>query len=152
VTTDDQTATEPRPETEDANGESTGGEAETLSRALAAIAAQMREIRTQLDRLLTIQIDRVKLKLRAGIFWIATGVLMLVIGVAAAAMGVFYVVAGAAGAFGELFGGRVWAGNLAAGTLTLLSILLVVTGVQRGRQKSELKKLVRKYESREQGR
>jgi len=154
VTTDDQSATEERPGTEDAGGESAGAEAaaESLSRALTAIAALIRDIRGQLDRLLTIQIDRMKLKLRAGMFWMVAGVLLLVIGVTGAALGMVYLIAGVAGAFTEMLGGRAWAGDLVAGTLVLLSILFVVSVAQRGRRKSELKKLVRKYESREQGR
>lgn len=119
---------------------------DSLPRMIAAIGEQVGEIRDQLERLLGIQVDRLKLRLRTGLVWVLSGLLFAAICLVATIVAVLFLLEGLAGLFTALFGGNVWAGDLAAGGLVLLTILSAVAMIGRGQHKKELQRLKQKYE------
>jgi len=147
VASDEQPPEDVRPETGDdtAQPESDPSD-DSLPRMIAAIGEQVGEIRDQLERLLGIQVDRLKLRLRSGLVWVLSGLLFAAICLVATIVAVLFLLQGMAGFFTALFGGNVWAGDLAAGGLVLLTILSAVAWIGRGQNKKELKRLKQKYE------
>ena len=120
---------------------------DTLLRMLAAISEQVGEIRDQLERLLSVQVDRLRLGVRKGLFWLLSSLLFGAVCVVATAAAVLYLLEGVSGLFTALFGGNVWAGDLAAGGSVLITVGLVVLIFGRRFGKSELARLKNKYES-----
>ena len=148
MTTEEQPPEEPRPETGEANPESAEtGDDDTLPRLIAALTEQVGEIRGQLERLLNVQFDRLRLRARSGFFWFLSALLFGAVCVVATAAAVLYLLEGIAGFFTALFDGNTWAGDLSAGAGVLLLVLLAILIFARGFRKKELKRLKRKYES-----
>ena len=147
MASDEHPPEEVRSDTGSTNGEVRETGDDTLPQMLAAISEQVGEIRDQLERLLNVQFDRLKLRFRAGLFWLLSSLLFGAVCVVATAAAVLYVLEGISGLFTALFGGNVWAGDLAAGGLVLLAVLLMVAVFARGFRKRELGRLKRKYES-----
>jgi hypothetical protein len=133
-----------------AHGDAASADSETddesLPRLLAALSEQIGEIREQLERLLSVQLDRLKLRFRSGLFWALTGLLLGAVCVAATTAAVLYLLEGTAGMFTALFGGNAWAGDLVAGALVLLVALLALATIGGRHRKRELQRLKRKYE------
>ena len=147
MASDEHPPEEMRSETGGANGEAPDTGDDTLPRMLAAISEQVGEIRDQLERLLNVQFDRLRLRLRTGLFWLLSSLLFGAVCVVATAAAVLYLLEGVSGLFTALFGGNVWGGHLAAGGLVLLSVLLMVATFARRFRKRELGRLKKKYES-----
>jgi len=146
VASDEHPPEEVQPETGGENAEARDTVDDTLPRMLAAISEQVGEIRDQLERLLNIQFDRLRLRLRTGLFWLLSSLLFGAVCVVATAAAVLYLLEGVSGLFTALFGGNVWAGDLAAGGLVLLSVLLMVVLFGGRFRKKELGRLKQKYE------
>lgn len=147
MASDEHPPDEVRAATDGANTESPETDDDTLPRLLAAISVQVGEIREQLERLLNVQFDRIRLRARSGLFWLLMAVLLGAVGVVATVAAVLYVLEGVSGLFTTLFSGNVWAGDLAAGGLVLLMVLLAAVIFAGGFRKKELERLKKKYES-----
>lgn len=134
---DPASAPEPEPEA--------AGREDQLAEAFSAIVAQIQEIRTQLGRLIGIQLDRAQLKLRAAAFRILVAALAAAAILTATVGAVLYLLAGTTAALAILFGGRVWAGNLAGGVLMLALLCALLALGAKWRAGSEMRRLVAKY-------
>ena len=93
--------------------------------------------------------DRLKLSLRQLGVYAALGVMGLVALWAAIATGVVLTLLGAAYGFAALFGGRLWAGTLLAGILTLALLALGTWAGIAIMTRSSRTKTVEKYEQRQ---
>jgi len=152
VATDEHPPEEAQPNNAgtDADAPAAGAEEstdDTLPKMLAAISEQVGEIRLQLERLLSVQVDRLRVGARKGLFWLLTSLLFGAVCVVATAAAVLYLLEGVSGLFTALFDGNVWAGDLTAGALVLITVGLAVAIFGRRFGKSELARLKKKYES-----
>jgi len=146
VASDEHPPEDVQPETAGADAENPEAGDDTLPRLVAAISEQVGEIREQLEKLLNVQFDRIRLKARSGLFWLLSGLLFGAVCVVATAAAVLYVLEGISGLFTALFSGNVWAGDLAAGGSVLLTVLLAVVIFGGRFRESELRRLKKKYE------
>jgi hypothetical protein len=155
VTSEEQPPAGPEPTAGSARDEApesaSGGEADRtledgMARMVGVIADQVAEIRLQLERLLSIQVDRALLRLRSGLLSLFSVLIFALLGLVVTVAAALYLLEGMAGAFTLLFQGRSWAGNLAAGGSVLLVALLVIGGMGRWLRRRELRRLKRRYE------
>jgi hypothetical protein len=106
-------------------------------------------MRLQLDRLLNVQLDRLRLKLRAGTYRLAAVLLLCAVVLTATVAAIWNLIAGLTGALTVAFNGRAWLGNITGGLLVLVLVGFFGGVVRWWHQRREMKKLVRKYEPRE---
>jgi hypothetical protein len=126
VTSQDGTSAGPgveRSEREQAGGPETessdtaeGGTGE----AFALVIDELNRIREQLEQLVSIQVDRVKLQWRERLLRAAWGLVGAVVVLTATVAAVFYAMAGLAGLFSTVLDAPPWVGNLVAGGLFLV--------------------------------
>ena len=124
--------------------EDSGGDNST--EALAAVIAEIRGIREHLERLVRIEVDRAKLRLRAklfGLLWV--GFLAAVL-LTATVSAVVFAVVGMDAALTDWIGGPEWAGKLAGAGVLLGLVALGLIAIEIVMRRRGLARMKRTYE------
>lgn len=124
MTSEDGTSAGPdvRPR-DDAEGTETSGSVPGEGDAadtFALVIDELRRVQEQIEQLVRIQVDRLKIQWRGrllGIAWISLGAVVLLTATVAA---VLYAMAGLAGLFAAILDGPPWAGKLVGGAFVLV--------------------------------
>jgi hypothetical protein len=115
----------------------------------AIVLARFAEIRVHVERLLAVQIDRLRILVRESAFRTGALLWLTVVLVAATVGAVVHVLSGLAGALATAFGGREWAGDLAAGGLVLAGLLLGLAAVRARKRRAAFRKMAERYRRRD---
>lgn len=122
---------------------------ESAAQAWRQVAVQLAQIRAYASHYLQARIDAVKLTVRQLVIWAALGLVGLIALSTVAVMMVVFLFQGIAGAFGALFDGKLWLGDLV--TMGIF-VLLMVAGISWGMgaiRNAGRRRTVEKYESRQ---
>jgi hypothetical protein len=126
VTSQDGTSAGPGVEAkEDARGseaESSDPTESSAADSFAVVIDELRRVQDQLERLLRIQVDRLKIQWRERLLLVAWVALAAVVLLTATVAAVLYAMAGLAGFVSAALGGPPWVGNLVGGA-TVLAVL-----------------------------
>jgi len=107
---------------DDAEGTETSGSVPNEGDAadtFALVIDELRRVQEQIEQLVRIQVDRLKIQWRGrllGVAWISLGAVVLLTATVAA---VLYAMAGLVGMFAAVLGGPPWAGKLVGGVFVL---------------------------------
>jgi len=124
------------------------GGPETVPDPLAEIAAHFAEAREFLSHFLTVKADLFRLHACRIALWGLAGFTAAIAGLTAIITAVALLINGFAGVLAEWFGGRLWAGELVAGSLCLcMAALAAWFGVRKVFQVSH-QRMVAKYDRR----
>ena len=110
---------------------------------------QLRELGEYLSYYATAKIDGAKLSVRNTVIWILLTALgfVAISGLIVAAS--CYVLSGVAEGLTVLFGGRMWAGNIAAGLLFITGLGLWMSYMAAKRERASRERATKKYENRQ---
>jgi hypothetical protein len=135
------------PPGEEAGTEPVGADAEHGERgeSLERILAEARSVGRDLLDLVRVSLDRARLGARSSVFRLLVLTWLGLAGATATVLSVYFIVQGLAGLATDAFGGRAWAGRLAAGVL-VLAVSGLAIGFLRGRsRRAGLRRLEARY-------
>jgi hypothetical protein len=119
---------------------------DTFANVLRDAAAQVAALRQHLTRLVSVQVDRARVGVQQAVVNLVLFAWLGLIAFSLSVLAVYYAMSGLVLGLAILFGGRIWAAQIAAGSL-ILGVML--GGALVGRawvRKRQLKALVRKYD------
>jgi uncharacterized membrane protein len=110
---------------------------------------QLAQVRAFADHFFQAKLDALKLTIRQLVLFAALGLVGVIALAAVAVMMVVFLFQGIAGGFGELFGGRLWLGDLV--TLGIFALVLTAVGsiALAAMRNASRRRTVEKYESRQ---
>jgi len=115
--------------------------------AFTEVGKRISEIRDYAAYYVAAQLDRVKLSIRNVFFYIALGILGVVVGGAMAVMAIVLICLGFAGLLSRLFG-HVWLGNLVSGAAILGALIVAAYVGLSYATRTSRERMVNAYEQR----
>lgn len=119
--------------------------------ALKLLLKQFRELREYFLYYVTAKSDGVKLSLRNAVLWTVLASLGMVAVAGLIVTANWFMLSGTAEGLGQLYGGRLWAGKITAGFLSLACLGIGVCYLVARRKSASRERTVQKYEKRQAG-
>jgi len=126
-----------------------GDDQNDLADALAVVLARIDEVRSHVERLVAVQVDRARIKLRERMVRVVAWWLVGAALAAATVCGTVYVLSGLTGGLSVAFGDRVWAGELAGGAIVLCGVAAVFVALVAWRRRVGFDRMARRYRRRD---